>query len=67
MAHQVKDPMLHRGSQMQLGSGVAMAVTQASAAVLIQPLAGELPHSTSASIKRKEKKKGLGIPWWSSG
>ena len=42
---------------MRLSSGVAMAVTQATAAALIQPLAQKLPHATGTAIKRKKKKK----------
>ena len=42
---------------MRLSSGVAMAVTQATAAALIQPLAQKLPHATGTAIKRKKKKR----------
>ena len=42
--------------QMCLGSSVAVAVAQASAAALIQPLAQELPHATGVTVKRKRKK-----------
>ena len=31
-----------------------MAVTQASAAALVQPLAWELPYATDAAIKKKK-------------
>ena len=40
---------------MQLGSGVAMAMTQATDAAPIQPLAQELPCATDAAIKRETK------------
>ena len=40
---------------MQLGSGVAMAVVQAAAAALIQPLAQELSYAAGATVlKRKD-------------
>ena len=39
---------------MWLGSGVAMAVAQATAAAPIQPLAQELPYATGTAIKRKK-------------
>ena len=39
---------------MKLGSDVAMAMVQASAVALIQPLAWELPYVTGAAIKKKE-------------
>ena len=43
---------------MWLGSGVAVAVEQASAAAPIQPLAWELPYAATAAITRgKEEKK----------
>ena len=38
---------------MQLRSGVAMAVTWAAAAVLIRPLAQEIPYAADVAIKRK--------------
>ena len=44
-------------SQMCLGSGVAMAVAQATATAPIQPPAQELPYATDAAIKKKKKKK----------
>ena len=37
---------------MQLGSSVAVAVAQAPATVLIQPLAQELPYATGAATKK---------------
>ena len=43
-------------SQMQLQSIVTMAVVQAAAAALIQPLAGEFSYATGA-IRGKKKKK----------
>ena len=38
---------------MQLRSGVAGAVTQATAAALIHPLAWELPHAAGVAVKKK--------------
>ena len=43
-------------SQMQLGSGVALAVAKTSAAAPIRPLGWELPYATGAAVKGKEKK-----------
>ena len=40
---------------MQLRSGVAVAVAQASTAALILPLAQELSYATGGAIKRKKK------------
>ena len=42
---------------MQLKSGVAVAVAQATAAVAIQPLAWELPYATGSALKELKKKK----------
>ena len=42
---------------MQLGSGVAMAVGQTSAAAPIHPLTWELPCAMGVAIKRKTKAK----------
>ena len=42
---------------MWLGSGVAMAVAQASAPAPIQPLAWELPYATGVALKRKKMMK----------
>ena len=42
---------------MQLGSGVAVAVAQATAAALIQLLAWELPYAADEAVKKKKKKK----------
>ena len=42
---------------MQLGSGIAVAVAQPSAAASIWPLAQELPYALGVGIKRKKKKK----------
>ena len=39
---------------MQLRSGVAGAVTQATAAALIHPLAWELPHAAGVAVKKKK-------------
>ena len=39
---------------MQLGSNVAVAMVQASAAVSIQPLAWELPHAAGMAVKKKK-------------
>ena len=44
----------HR-SQRQLRSGIAMAVSVAEAAALIQPLAWELPYATGVALKNKNK------------
>ena len=41
---------------MSVGSGVAVAVVEASAVAPMQPLAGELPHAIGLAIKRKKKK-----------
>lgn len=41
---------------MQLRSGIAVTLEQASAAALIQPLAWELPYATDAALKRKKRK-----------
>ena len=40
---------------MWLGSGVAVAVAQPSAAASIQPLAQELPFAAGMTVKRKKK------------
>ena len=40
---------------MWLGSGVAVAVMQASATAVIRPLAWELPYAAGAAVKRKRK------------
>ena len=40
---------------MWLGSGTAVAVAQASAAVLIQLLAWELPYASGVALKRPPK------------
>ena len=45
-----------RRSEMQFRSRVATAVTSASAAALIQPLAQELPCAACAAVERKETK-----------
>ena len=45
-------------SQRQLGSHIAAAVCRPPAAVLIRPLAWELPYAVGASLKRKKKKSG---------
>ena len=42
---------------MWLGSGIAVAVAQVTAAARIQPLAQELPYATGAALKRKGKKR----------
>ena len=42
---------------MQLGSGIAVAVVQPSAAAPIQPLAWELPYATYAALNRRKEKK----------
>ena len=47
---------LQRRSQKQFRSGIAVTVTQASAAALIRPLAQELPYANGAAVKRKELK-----------
>ena len=39
--------------QMQLGSGIAMTVAKAAAAVLIHPLAQELPYDVGVTIKKE--------------
>ena len=41
---------------MKLGSGVAMAVAQASAAAPVQPLSWEFPYDAGVALKRKKKK-----------
>lgn len=46
-------------SQMQLQSIVTMAVVQAAAAALIQPLAGEFSYATGAIRGKKKKKRTL--------
>ena len=43
--------------QIQLGSGVAVSVVQASAEAPIQPLTQELPHTADAISKQKNTKK----------
>ena len=43
---------------MWLGSGVAVAVAQTSAAASIQPLAQELPFAAGMTVKRKKKNQG---------
>ena len=43
--------------KIRLGSGIAVALVQASAVALIQPLAWELPDAASATIKTKREKK----------
>ena len=48
---------LQHSLQMQLGPGVAMAVTQVSAAAPIRPLGWELSYATGVAIKKKKKKK----------
>ena len=40
--------------QLQLGSGVAVAVRRPAAAALIQALSQELPYAAGAALKRKE-------------
>ena len=40
---------------MQLGSIVAVAVTEASAAAPLQPLAQELPYAADVASKRKNR------------
>ena len=40
---------------MWLGSGVAVAVAEASAAAPIGTLAWELPHAKGMALKRKKK------------
>ena len=42
---------------MQLKSGVAVAVVQATAAAAIQLLAWELPYATGSALKEFKKKK----------
>ena len=42
---------------MWLGSGVGMAVTQASAAALIRPQAQELSHAAGATVEKEKSKK----------
>ena len=42
---------------MQLRLGIAVAVAQAPAATLIQPLAQELPYATGATLKRKKRER----------
>ena len=42
---------------MWLGSGIAVAVAQASAVALIQPLAWEWPYATGAALKKTKDKK----------
>ena len=42
---------------MPLGSGVAMAAAQATAAAPIRPLVQEFPYALSAAVKKKKKKK----------
>ena len=42
---------------MRLGSRVVVAVAEAAAAALIQPLAREIPCAAGAVIKRKKKEK----------
>ena len=41
---------------MWLGPGVAVAVTEASAAAPIQPLAWELLYATDAAMEKNKKK-----------
>ena len=53
---------------MQLGSGVAVAMGEFSAAALIQPLARELPYLVDGAIKRKKERErkensGKGQEW----
>ena len=43
-------------SQIQLGSGIAVAVVQAATA-LIRPLAWEPPYTVGVALKKKKKKK----------
>ena len=42
---------------MRLGSCIAVAVAQASAAASIQPLAWERPCAAGAALKRQKKKR----------
>ena len=42
---------------MPLGSGVAMAAAQATAAAPIRPLVQEFPYALSAAVKKKKKKR----------
>ena len=39
---------------MQLGSGVAVAVTEARGRAPIRPLAWEIPYAAGATLKRKK-------------
>ena len=57
-----------------IGSGVAVAVVQASAVAPVQPLAQELPYAKGAAVKRKKKfvlikktNKQKEFPLWCSG
>ena len=45
---------------MQFGCDIAVAVMQASAAALIQPLAQELPYAAGSAIKRKRERERMG-------
>ena len=47
---------------MPLGSGVAMAAAQATAAAPIRPLVQEFPYALSAAVKKKKKKKERNYP-----
>ena len=44
-------------SQMQLRSGIAVAVAWSAAVAPIQPLAWELSYAMGVALKRKKKKK----------
>ena len=46
---------------MRLGSSVALAVAQASAAALMCPLTGELAYAAGAALKRKKMHTGEGV------
>ena len=45
------------GSQIGLGSGVAMVVCRLAVATPIRPLAWELPYAKDVALKKKEKEK----------
>ena len=47
---------LWRGSQMQLRSGVALAVGRPAAVALIRPLDWELPYATGVAVKEKRQR-----------
>ena len=56
-------PQLQRSSQMQLRSGVAVAMVQAEAATLIRPLAQELPYAAGMAIKNKTNQPNKKTVW----